>query len=577
MSKYTQALFAKETPQTNPIPKSISTAKQTQNSAGGFVFSLDKWKRLERFLILGSDSNTYYASAQKLTKQNAECVNECWTENAVSTAAKIATISVDGRAARNSAAIFAVALGTIHKDKNVRQEAFGIVHLVCRTSTHLFEFVDTCKQLGKGWGRGMKNAVANWYNNKTDEQLTYQLIKYRQREGYTHERLIRLSHPSMENTSPARHDMYDWLRGRGMEGSSTKVGSLQALPQQIRAHVQAMKQEDNEHDLKNIVSLISEFNLPWEALPTWANTKPEVWLNMLPKMPLTAMIRNLGNMTRLNVPSIGGDTFGKAVARLNDLNELKKARIHPFNLLTALKTYSNGCGFRGTNYWTPLNGVEKTLENAFYGSFQLIQPSNKRIMLALDVSGSMDSQMNNSPLTVREASAAMAMATLNVEEHVCVTAFTSLHAHNLRHHIIDFPLNRGMKLKDICATTSGLPHSGTDCSLPMLHAIDRRLAIDAFVIYTDNETWAGSMHPVEALRKYRRESGIDAKLIVVGMTSTGFSIADPNDAGMLDVVGFDASAPAIIADFIRGEHLLLENNTSETSEESGSDTANETD
>jgi len=35
------------------------------------------------------------------------------------------------------------------------------------------------------------------------------------------------------------------------------------------------------------------------------------------------------------------------------------------------------------------------------------------------------------------------------------------------------------------------------------------------------------------------------------MTSTGFTIADPNDAGMLDVVGFDEAAPAMMADFAR--------------------------
>lgn len=41
-------------------------------------------------------------------------------------------------------------------------------------------------------------------------------------------------------------------------------------------------------------------------------------------------------------------------------------------------------------------------------------------------------------------------------------------------------------------------------------------------------------------------------MVVVGMTSNGFSIADPNDAGMLDVVGFDSAAPALIADFSAG-------------------------
>ena len=43
----------------------------------------------------------------------------------------------------------------------------------------------------------------------------------------------------------------------------------------------------------------------------------------------------------------------------------------------------------------------------------------------------------------------------------------------------------------------------------------------------------------------------DAKAVVVGMTSSGFTLADPNDRGMLDVVGFDTSVPAVITDFVR--------------------------
>jgi len=88
--------------------------------------------------------------------------------------------------------------------------------------------------------------------------------------------------------------------------------------------------------------------------------------------------------------------------------------------------------------------------------------------------------------------------------------------------------------------------------LPMLYALGKDLKVDAFVVYTDSETWAGKIHPVQALREYRRKTGIAAKLVVAGMVSNGFSIADPNDAGMLDAVGFDAAAPAVIADFIRG-------------------------
>ena len=99
---------------------------------------------------------------------------------------------------------------------------------------------------------------------------------------------------------------------------------------------------------------------------------------------------------------------------------------------------------------------------------------------------------------------------------------------------------------------SDLPFGGTDCALPMRYAQAHRRKIDTFVIYTDSETWAGDIHPAQALRDYRQASGIDARLVVVGMVSNGFSIADPNDPGMLDVVGFDTATPQLISDFASG-------------------------
>ena len=83
----------------------------------------------------------------------------------------------------------------------------------------------------------------------------------------------------------------------------------------------------------------------------------------------------------------------------------------------------------------------------------------------------------------------------------------------------------------------------------MLDALNKRIPVDCFVVLTDSETWAGQIHPVEALRRYRTEMDLPAKLVVVAMVSNGFTIANPEDGGMLDVVGFDAAAPQLIADF----------------------------
>jgi 60 kDa SS-A/Ro ribonucleoprotein len=79
--------------------------------------------------------------------------------------------------------------------------------------------------------------------------------------------------------------------------------------------------------------------------------------------------------------------------------------------------------------------------------------------------------------------------------------------------------------------------------------MEQRVAVDTFVVYTDSETWYGTIHPAEALRRYRERMGIAAKLIVCGMVANNFSIADPADGGMLDVVGFDTAAPPVMRDF----------------------------
>ena len=104
-------------------------------------------------------------------------------------------------------------------------------------------------------------------------------------------------------------------------------------------------------------------------------------------------------------------------------------------------------------------------------------------------------------------------------------------------------------IADAVRKTQALPFGGTDCALPMLDALNRGIPVDCFVVLTDSETWAGRIHPRDALRKYREKTGLAARLVVVAMVSNGFTIADPEDGGMLDVVGFDAAAPQIIADF----------------------------
>ena len=101
-------------------------------------------------------------------------------------------------------------------------------------------------------------------------------------------------------------------------------------------------------------------------------------------------------------------------------------------------------------------------------------------------------------------------------------------------------------------TLVDLPFSSTDCALPMIRALENNEQVDAFVIYTDSETYMGNIHPQVALEQYRAATGINAKLIVVGMTSNCLTIADPKDLNTLNLAGFDTATPRLINDFISG-------------------------
>ena len=545
--KYADLISPANVPQSEAL-----TPNQVPNNAGGFVYGLDKWSRLDRFLILGSDANTYYQSARELTKENASVVNECWVEDAIRTAARIGEISYAGRAPKNDAAIFALALGAcMGKTDNspealIRNAALAQLAIVCRTSTHLFQFVGVCRKLGRGFGRAFKRAIANWYSMRSVDSLAYQAIKYRQRDGYTHARLLNMSHAPSKGDE-ARNELYHWMKGK-------EVHPL-LLPALVQAHLAAMA-STNPAEWR---ALVAKANLPWEALPTEANADAGVWSAMLPFMGLTALIRNLGNLARLGVTNPLSEGEAIAVKRIANEEDIRKSRVHPFSVLQASAVYRAGHGVRGGNSWTASQAVMWALDEAFYKAFGNVVPNRKRNLLALDVSGSMGSAFADSPLTVREAAAALALVTMGVEDACYVIGFTGgpRSTRGFRTWAgsggvsVLHGLQRGMRLPEAVKYMSGLPFGTTDCSLPMLYASDNNLPVDVFTIYTDNETWAGTMHPTAALQQYRAKMGIPAKLIVVGMTSTGFSIADPEDPGMLDVVGFDSAVPSLIADFAR--------------------------
>ena len=527
---YAKNYGTRTTPQSQAIPGS----GQVANSAGGFSWRIDDWMLLDRFLVLGTEGGSYYASEKKMTYQAGEATCRCIDADGVRVVKQVVEISHSGRAPKNDPAIFVLALCAGVGDDLTRKAALEAVPKVCRTGTHLFTFVECVEQF-RGWGRGLRTAMSEWYTEKSVDDVAYQMVKYKQRGNWSHRDVLRLCHPVIHDVThsdmPIMNNLFRWAVGKPVE-----------LP--LPGVVQASEQMAQAKSAKEVIAILNSCkNCPWEAVPTEFLGDAKVWEVLLPRLPYTAMIRNLGRMTANG--ALNANNFSDVTNRLVHREGLRGARIHPVSVLSALLTYQQGHGMKGSLSWNPLRPIVDALDAAFYLSFGNVEPTGKRLMLALDVSGSMSmGGIANIPgLTPRVGSAAMALVTASVESHY--------HIHGFSTKFVPLSISPRQRLDDAVRAISNLPFSGTDCALPMLWALENKVEIDTFVVYTDNETWSGKVHPSQALRRYRDTMGIPAKLVVVGMVSNDFSIADPRDAGMLDVVGFDTATPNVISDFAK--------------------------
>jgi len=540
--RYNNHFNAQVTPQDQPIPGK----DMVPNSAGGFAFAVSDWDRLQRFLILGAEGGTYYIGEKTLTIENAEAVLRCIKEDGIQVVNRLVEVSVNGRAPKNDPALFVLAMCAGLGDDATKKYALGVLPAVARIGTHLFNFVEYV-QAFRGWGRALRRAVGKWYTSKDPAKLAYQLVKYQQRNGWSHRDLLRLSHPK----SPDHNDLFNWVT----QGPGT--GDNFGLPALVYAFEEAKTANEKE-----TIELITDFGLTREMVQTQHLNSPDVWYALLQKMPMTATIRSLGKMTKVGL--LGDGKWGAnqiVVDRLTDPIKLARARTHPLNILLALRTYASGGGYRGKLTWDPAQDIVSALDDAFYLAFDAVHPTGKRFVLGIDVSGSMSVQIAGTPLSAAEAAAAMAMVTRRAENKVVIRGFSggngggywSRSRSAVRADLNDFKnlgIEQDERLESVMAKTARMNYGRTDCSLPMLWALENKIEADVFYIFTDSETWTGKIHPVQALRQYREKMGIPAKLIVVAMASNGFSIADSNDKGMLDVVGFDTSVPAVMDDFI---------------------------
>lgn len=567
------------TPQSQPIP--FREHEMQKNAADGYVFKADDWERLDRFLIMGTEGGTYYTGERALTLDNAQVVRRCLDADPVRTICIIADVSDAGRAPKNDPAIFALAIAfaqlrggkgaMVHEvDRaTLTADLRGALVRVCRTGTHLFQFLQAVTRL-RGGGRMLNGAVRYWIESHGNDELAYQMVKYRQRAGWTWRDVFRRFRPKPPTTSgwqaeqPSkeaheaamqRRRLYAWAAGK-LEQSEKAEGQGFRLPNAV-VNFNAAQAASEPGQLGG---LILRERLPWEAVPTDQLNDPTVLTALLEHMPVMATVRNL---PRLAATGVLDDprALHTVLTRLRDARRIEQSRIHPVALMIAQHYYEQGAN---RNYkWVPNPDIVDALDDAFHLAFKNVEApgETRRVLLAVDVSGSMDNKTQDG-IPLYKAAAAMAMPYV-----ACAELETMVVAFDMGNHdyygaprvragespIRHVPLSPRMRCVDAeRAIGANSRNWGTDCSLPFRFALEIGVPFDAIIVFTDNETWAGNRHPAEVLQQYRAQVNAKTRVVWCAMTATGSSLGLPDDGLTMGVAGFDAAAPRIVQDFLKG-------------------------
>lgn len=543
------------TPQNQPIP---GRTDQVRNAAGGFVFAKDLFTRLEDFLILGTTGGTYYVDQGTLTFDNAQVVFDAVAADGLRAVALAVDVS-DGRpprAPRNEPALFTIAAAITCGDLETRRAARAALPKVARTTNHKAAFFGYWKNLhGKPTaggtapriGRLTRGAFADLFLSDPPDAVAFKACKAAARktgsgEPFALRDLLRIAHPKAD--SEQRKTLFGWIAGNVADEQARAV-----LPS-VDAFLTATAVTTPEQAMR----VVTERGVPWEFLPDAVLTSPAVWEALVDTVGMTALLRNLARMTRIGALRPMADSTRRAAARLTDPTELAKGRIHPLDVFLALRVYAAGWSQPNpraeAHRWTPVPQILDALEESYKAAFGHVQPSGRRLLIAVDSSGSMSwgggVSVGGTPIgSPYKIGCVMAVILSRIERgnaHV-IDVDTSVHSSRV---------TARTNLREIANwRPSG---GGTDLSLPFSWARSQRLNVDGVLVLTDNETWAGASHPVQELAAYRSAMNPAARAVVAAMTATGHTIGDSGEPGVLNIAGFDASLPQLVTGFVRASN-----------------------
>ena len=486
-------------------------AASVRNDAGAAAYELSPEAALARLAATGCLTPTYYASAEV----QLDRVLELGRSVDVDFLARTALYARHKGFMKDMPALLCAVLATRDLDRLI--EVFPQVIDNGKMLRNFVQILRSGVTGRKSLGSAPKRLVRQWLERATERQLVQATIG----NAPSLADIVKMVHPLPANAT--REAFYAWLVGKSY--------NLAALPESLRAFEAWKTTRDGAVPDVPFQMLTAQDlgETEWSAIAknaTWQTTR-----------------MNLNTFARHGVFNDAALVKSLA-ARLADPDQIRRARVFPYQLLVAFMNAGNDD--------VPVE-LRDALQDAMETAVGNVPEIDGHVVVCPDVSGSMHSPVTgfrqgaSSKVRCVDVAALVAAAFLRKNRKARVLPFEIA--------VVDVKLNSRDSVMTNATKLANVGGGGTNCSAPLAQLNTDKTPADLVIFISDNESWA---HPAanrgtammvewEKLRILNPQ----AKLVCIDLVANTTTQA-PDRKDILNIAGFSDNVFDLIAAFAAG-------------------------
>lgn len=425
--------------------KNRFTKTDTYNEAGGIAYTLTPKQQLAQLAATGCLNNTFYADAQSQLDQVLKLAESLDAEFI----AKTAVYARQKGFMKDMPALLLAVLA--QKDVNMLARVFDQVADNGKMLRNFAQIIRSGAVGRKSFGNRPKKLMQTWLLTATEKQLLNAAVG----NSPSLADVVKMVHPKPREAWRAA--WFAWLIGKPYD--------REALPPITRAF------EDYKQSREGTLP-----NVPFQML-TALDLSSSDWAEIARNGSWQQVRQNLNTFLRHEVFAKSKNI--KMVAeKLRDETAIARARVLPYQLLTAYQATSNQMPFE----------IREALQDAMETAVQNVPAIQGKVVVCPDVSGSMHSSVTGhrgsatSKTRCIDIAALVSAAMLRTNPQARVIPFEQI--------TVNVQLNPRDSIMTNAEKLANIGGGGTACSAPLAMLNREKADVDLVVIVSDNESWA---------------------------------------------------------------------------------------